>query len=127
AKVPEGDRANLNAGQPTDVVVDAVPGLTLHGTVRAISSVAARSPFANDVVRQFDVLFDISGLNERVRPGITAQIAIGGATLNDALYVPRQAIFEAGGRTVVYVRTASGFAARENKGRPRTPRGARLA
>jgi multidrug resistance efflux pump len=120
AKVPEGDRANLNAGQPTDVSVDAVPGLTLHGTVRAISSVANRSPFANDVVRQFDVLFDISGLNERVRPGITAQIAIGGATLNDALYVPRQAIFESGGRTVVYVRTASGFDAREIKVRART-------
>jgi hypothetical protein len=120
AKVPEGDRANLNAGQPTDVSVDAVPGLTLHGTVRAISSVAARSPFANDVVRQFDVLFDVSGLNERVRPGITAQIAIGGATLNDALYVPRQAIFEAGGRTVVYVRTVNGFDAREIKVRART-------
>jgi hypothetical protein len=95
-------------------------GLTLHGTVRAISSVANRSPFANDVVRQFDVLFDISGLNERIRPGITAQIAIGGATLNDALYVPRQAIFESGGRTVVYVRTASGFDAREIKVRART-------
>ena len=120
AKVPEGDRANLNAGQPTDVAVDAVPGLTLHGTVRAISSVANRSPFSSDVVRQFDVLFDISGLDERVRPGITAQIAIGGATLNDALYVPRQAIFETGGHTVVYVRTGSGFDAREVKVRART-------
>ena len=120
AKVPEGDRANLNAGQPTDVAVDAVPGLTLHGTVRAISSVANRSPFSNDVIRQFDVLFDISGLDERVRPGITAQIAIGGATLNDALYVPRQAIFETGAKTVVYVRTGSGFDAREVKVRART-------
>jgi len=120
AKVSEGDRANLNAGQPTDVAVDAVPGLTLHGTVRAISNVANRSPFSNDVIRQFDVLFDISGLDERVRPGITAQIAIGGATLNDALYVPRQAIFETGGRTVVYVRTGSGFDAREVKVRART-------
>jgi len=120
AKVPEGDRANLTAGQPTDVAVDAIPGLTLHGTVRAISSVAARSPWANDVVRQFDVLFDIAGLNERIRPGITAQIAIGGATINDALYVPRQAIFETGGRTVVYVRSANGFDAREVKVRART-------
>src|SRR5262249_26087882 len=120
AKVPEGDRANLTAGQPTDVAVDAVPGLTLHGKVRAISSVANRSPWSNDVVRQFDVLFDISGLDERVRPGITAQIAIGGATLNDALHRPPQAIFESAPRTVVYVRTASGFDAREIKVRART-------
>lgn len=121
AKVPEGDRAILNAGQPTEVAVDAFPGLTLRGTVRTISNVAARSPFGpGDVVRQFDVLFDVAGLNERVRPGITAQIAIGGATIADALFVPRQAVFETGGRTVVYVRTAGGFDAREVKVRART-------
>jgi multidrug resistance efflux pump len=115
AKVPEGDRANVNAGQPTDVAVDAVPGLSLHGSVRAVSNVANRNPFGNDVVRQFDVLFDISGMTPRVRPGFTTQISIAGATLNDALYVPRQAVFEAGGRSVVYVRTKSGFDAREVK------------
>ena len=58
--------------------------------------------------------------SNRIRPGFTTQIAIAGATLNDALYVPRQAIFEASGRSVVYVRTASGFDAREVKVRART-------
>ncbi len=120
AKVPEVDRANVNAGQPIDVAVDAVPGLSLHGSVRAVSNVASRSPFNNDVIRQFDVLFDLSGVTERIRPGFTTQIAIAGATLQDALYVPRQAIFESGGRSVVYVRTGSGFDAREVKVRART-------
>jgi multidrug resistance efflux pump len=120
AKVPEVDRANINAGQPIDVAVDAVPGLSLHGSVRAVSNVASRSPFMNDVVRQFDVLFDVTDRSNRIRPGFTTQIAIAGATLNDALYVPRQAIFEASGRSVVYVRTASGFDAREVKVRART-------
>ena len=120
AKVPEGDRANINAGQTIDVAVDAVPGLSLHGSVRAVSNVASRSPFMNDVVRQFDVLFDVAGGNDRIRPGFTTQIAIAGATLKDALYVPRQAIFESSGRSVVYVRTGSGFDAREVKVRART-------
>ena len=121
AKVPEIDRANINAGQPIDVTVDAAPGLSLHGSVRAVSNVASRnSPFMNDVVRQFDVLFDVSDRSNRIRPGFTTQIAIAGATLNDALYVPRQAIFEASGRSVVYVRTGSGFDAREVKVRART-------
>jgi HlyD family secretion protein len=121
AKVPEVDRANINAGQPIDVMIDAVPGLSLHGSVRAVSNVASRtSPFNNDVVRQFDVLFDVTGGNERIRPGFTTQIAIAGATLQDALYVPRQAVFEASGRSVVYVRTGSGFDAREVKVRART-------
>ena len=120
AKVPEVDRANINAGQPIDVAVDAVPGLSLHGSVRAVSNVASRSPFMNDVVRQFDVLFDVTDRSNRIRPGFTTQIAIAGATLADALYVPRQAIFEASGRSVVYVRTGSGFDAREVKVRART-------
>jgi HlyD family secretion protein len=120
AKVPEVDRANINAGQPIDVAIDAVPGLSLHGSVRAVSNVANRSPWMNDVVRQFDVLFDVSGGGNRIRPGFTTQIAISGATLQDALYVPRQAIFESSGRSIVYVRTASGFDAREVKVRART-------
>jgi len=120
AKVPEGDRANVNAGQPIDVSVDAVPGLRLRGSVRAVSSVANRNPFGNDVVRQFDVLFDVAGMNERVRPGFTTQISIAGATLRDALYVPRQAVFEAGGRSIVYVRSASGFDAHEVTVKART-------
>ncbi|HKB13350.1 MAG TPA: efflux RND transporter periplasmic adaptor subunit [Vicinamibacterales bacterium] len=121
AKVAEGDRANINAGQPIDVAVDALPGLSLHGSVRAVSNVASRnSPFMNDVVRQFDVLFDLAGGVDRIRPGFTTQIAIAGATLQDALYVPRQAIFEASGRSIVYVRTGAGFDAREVKVRART-------
>ncbi|HMF96350.1 MAG TPA: efflux RND transporter periplasmic adaptor subunit [Vicinamibacterales bacterium] len=121
AKVPEVDRANVNTGQPIDVAVDAVPGLSLHGSVRAVSNVASRSsPFMNDVVRQFDVLFDVTDAGHRIRPGFTTQIAIAGATLKDALYVPRQAIFESSGRSVVYVRTGSGFDAREVKVRART-------
>ncbi|MFI5178126.1 MAG: efflux RND transporter periplasmic adaptor subunit [Vicinamibacterales bacterium] len=120
AKVPEGDRANVNAGQSSDVTIDAVPGMTLRGSVRAVSSVAGRSPFGNDVVRQFDVLFDVSGITERVRPGFTAQIAIAGATIPNALYVPRQAIFEAGGHSVVYVRSGAGFDAREVRVKART-------
>jgi HlyD family secretion protein len=121
AKVPEVDRANINAGQPIEAAVDAVPGLSLHGSVRAVSNVASRnSPFMNDVVRQFDVLFDLTDGGNRIRPGFTTQIAIAGATLQDALYVPRQAIFESSGRSVVYVRTGSGFDAREVKVRART-------
>jgi HlyD family secretion protein len=120
AKVPEIDRANVNAGQPIDVAVDAMPGVSLHGSVRAVSNVATRSPFMNDVVRQFDVLFDIAGANARIRPGFTTQISIAGATLQDALYVPRQAIFESGGRSVVYVKSGAGFDAREVRVKART-------
>jgi hypothetical protein len=97
-----------------------MPGTMLRGSVRTISSVAARQPFGGDAVKQFDVLFDVTGMNARIRPGISAQIAIAGATINDALYVPRQAVFESGGRSVVYVRTGTGFDAHEIRVKART-------
>jgi HlyD family secretion protein len=120
AKVPEGDRANVNAGQPTEVTVDAVPGTTLKGSVRAVSSVPSRQGPFGDALKQYDVVFDILGINPRIRPGVSAQIAIAGAMLNDALYIPRQAVFESGGRTFVYVRRGAGFDARDVKVTTRT-------
>lgn len=120
AKVPEGDRANVTAGQSTEVRVDAIPGSMLKGSVRTVSSVASRQPFGGDAIKQFDVVFDVSGIDARFHPGVTAQIVIAGATLSDALYVPRQAVFEAGGRSVVYARTGSGFDAREVRVKART-------
>jgi len=120
AKIAEGDRANVNPGQPSDVIVDATPGTTLHGSVRAVSSVAARQFFGGDVVKQFDVVFDVANMSARIHPGVTAQISISGATLEDALYVPRQAVFESAGRSIVYVRSSAGFDARQVRVKART-------
>jgi HlyD family secretion protein len=120
AKIAEGDRANVSAGQPADVTVEAMPGTTLRASVRTISGVAARQPFGGDAIRQFDVLFDISETKARIRPGLSAQLAIAGATLENALYVPRQAVFESGGHPVVYVRTGGGFEAHEVAVKART-------
>ena len=71
-------------------------------------------------MRQFDVLFAVNGITESVRPGMTAQMTIAGATFSAALFVPRQAIFETGGKSVVYLRSAASFDAREVRVRTRT-------
>ena len=53
-----------------------------------------------DAMRKFDVIFDVTG-DPRVRPGVTAQIAIAGPSLDNVLYIPRQAVFDASGRPTV--------------------------
>jgi multidrug resistance efflux pump len=107
AKVPEVDRVNIEAGRPVEVDVDALPQAKLTGTVRAVSGVAARQLF-DAGTRQFDVIFDVSGASA-VRPGITASIAIAGPTLENVLYVPRTAVFDASGTPTVYVRRGASF------------------
>jgi HlyD family secretion protein len=107
ARVSEGDRASIEAGQQVEVAVDALPEEKLRGTVRAVSGVAARQMF-DAGTRQFDVAFDVSG-TAAARPGITATIAIAGPTLDNVLYLPRSAIFDSIGRPIVYVRKGAGF------------------
>jgi multidrug efflux pump subunit AcrA (membrane-fusion protein) len=111
AKLAEQDRANVAPGQAVDIAVDALPGAALRGRVRSVSGVASRGLF-DAGTRQFDVAFDVDG-TAAVRPGVSAAIAISGPVLDNALYVPRTAIFDVAGRPTVYVRAAGGFDARE--------------
>ena len=115
AKLSERDRANVDTGQPALVVVDGLPEATLQGKVRAVSSVASRRVFEAGGTRQFDIAFDILHAPSRVWPGTSAAITISGATFEDALSLPRSAIFDVSGTPTVYVRTATGFDARAVK------------
>jgi multidrug efflux pump subunit AcrA (membrane-fusion protein) len=112
AKVPEQDRANVTTGQKVDVTVDGLPGARLHGSVRTVAGIATRQMFGADAMRKFDVTFDVVG-DERVRPGVTAQVAIAGPSLDNVLYIPRQAVFDEAGKPTVYVKSGDTFDARE--------------
>jgi hypothetical protein len=119
AKLPENDRANVAAGQKAEILVDATPDVRLEGTVRAISSVASRQMFESGGTRRFDIAFDITGA-ARVRPGVSALLTISGPVFDNALHVPRAAVFDVSGQPTVYVRTASGFEPKAVKVRVRT-------
>jgi HlyD family secretion protein len=109
AKLSERDRANVEAGQTAAVVVDGLPAAPLEGKVRTVSSVASRRMFEAGGTRQFDIAFEILQAPARVWPGTSAAITITGARFDDALSVPRAAVFDVGGTPTVYVRSADGF------------------
>lgn len=115
AKLPERDRANVDTGQAAVVVVDGLPDAVLEGKVRTVSSVASRRIFEAGGTRQFDIAFEILRTPSRVWPGTSAAITITGATFDEALSVPRSAVFDVGGTPTVYVRTTAGFAPRAIK------------
>ena len=112
AKLAEYDRANVAPGQKVRVSVDARPGSDLEGSVRSVSGVPSRQMFDGGT-RRFDIAIEVSGDTSRVRPGVSAALAISGPTFDAALIIPRSAVFEVGGRRSVFVRTDEGFEARE--------------
>lgn len=103
AEVPEYAAANIEVGQSAQVVIDAVGGSELEGTVVSVASVVRRqSQFSQAMVR--DVAVAISREDSKdLRPGLSAKLHIVTATREDALAVPDDSIEYRNGRPGVVV------------------------
>ena len=114
ARVNETDRDNLQTGQPAQVQCDALPGRTFTARVGALSGLANRANFwETTAVRQFDVAFPLDNPDARMKPGSSVRLVIQGKELQNAITVPRQAVFEKGGKTFVYLRAGDRFERRD--------------
>jgi len=111
AKVDENDRANLTEGQPAAVEVDSIPSEKFPAKVGALSGLASRAGFfeSSGVTRQFDVTFQFENPDPRMKAGASAAVTIEGKTVENALTIPRQAVFQKNGKTYVFVRTGDRF------------------
>jgi RND family efflux transporter MFP subunit len=121
-RIAESERSNLQPGQNVQMLLDAMPGRTYTGKVRTVGGAAARGFFfgPSGPTRNFEVVIDVSRPDEQMRPGVTARVTVLGDQVPDALFLPRQAVFEKDGKPVVYVRGGAGFVAREVQIKHRT-------
>lgn len=115
AKVNDTDRANLTLGQRVEVRADGLPGATFSGKLKTMAGLASRRFFDFDTVRQFDAIFELDKLDPRIRPGVSVEVTIIGEPLKDALYLPRQALFEKESKPIVYLKVGNKFEPREVK------------
>jgi HlyD family secretion protein len=115
ARIDENDRANIKVGQPAQVQVDALPGQTYSGKVKTLAGLASRTWWRPDTARRFDATFQLDQPDSRLRAGQTAKVLIQGDQVKDALFLPRQVVFEKDGKPVLYVKNGSQFEAREVK------------
>ncbi len=115
AKVGEGDRANLNPGQPVEIHVDALPQVIFDGKIKTLASSASSEMWGGDSARRFDVTFQLTRFDPKLRPGFTAHLIVAGNEIKNVLCLPRQAVFEKDGKPVVYVKAGARFEAREVK------------
>ena len=113
AKVNELDRAYLATGQSVEIRVDGLADMTFNGKLKTMAALATRRFFDFDAARQFDVIFDLDKPDARVRPGVSVEVTILGDAVKDALFLPRQAVFEKDGKSMVYAATGKAFEQRE--------------
>jgi len=114
-KVGELERNNIRVGQPVDIQLNALPGETFHGTIKALGGVNNKRFWEGGSGATFEITIALSSRDSRLRPGLTAQIVISGDPRNNVVYVPRHALFLKESKHLVYVRKGSSYEAREVK------------
>ena len=110
ASIPELDRGHLDQGQKVTIRAAAIPGREFRGHVK---SLGGTSGSAWD--RRFECRIALDETGPELRPGMTSNILITVESLEDALWIPSQALFESDGRAFVYARTPQGFVSRDVK------------
>ena len=110
AKITETDRENLQAGQKATVQIDALPGRTFTATVGALNGSATRGRFfETTAVRQFDIDLTLDHPDPGMRAGSSVRVVIDGRVVDNALHIPRQAVFDKNGRNFVYLQVGDRF------------------
>ncbi len=111
--VLEADAGGLAVGQAATFVVEAAPERVWRATVARVDNLA-RPRLRQQPVQYFAAALVPEGIDPAaMKPGqrVAARIVL--EELTEALAVPRQAVFEKDGRSVVYRGTGSGFEAVE--------------
>jgi HlyD family secretion protein len=109
AKISELDRANITTGQAAEVEFDAMPGRILHGMLKSAGGMVQRSFFWEESGSKYDISIELTDSDARLLPGLTAQVVIVGEKKANALYIPRQALFQKEGKQTVFLKKGASF------------------
>ena len=86
--VDESDVDDLTAGEPASFQVESYPDETFHGTVGQLRP----QPATGATVVTYTAIVDVANPDERLRPGMTAEVALRGAQRERAVRIPNSAL-----------------------------------
>jgi HlyD family secretion protein len=113
AAVNQADADQVRLGQKATVRFDAYPNLVVSGKVEAVGTLAVSGRRINYWVRQVPVRIAIDEHDNRVIPDLTASADVVVAERDDALLIPLEAVQEADGKTIVYIKQGDTVVPRE--------------
>ena len=107
-KVHESMLNSVKASMSARIRVDAFPNNQLNGEVMEVKPLPDASSFFSSDIKVYTTLVKILNANENLRPGMSAEVEILIARLNEVLSVPAQAIIEYDGTQHVWVSEPEG-------------------
>src|SRR5437762_6372792 len=115
AQVGESDHSNLKPGEPVDIQVNALPGDRFTGKVETVGGATSHEFWDDNAQRKFDVTILLDKPDPRLRPGFAAELGIRGDQLSNAVSIPSEAVFDRGGKKIVYCKQHGSFKAQQVK------------
>ena len=111
--INQTESEQVRLGQKAVIRFDAYPGLELDGKVESVGMMVTTGRRVNYYVRRVPVRIAIDGADPRVLPDLTASADVVLAEDDDTLLIPREAVQESGGKSVVRVRQGEAIVPRE--------------
>jgi HlyD family secretion protein len=114
ASVNQVDAEKLRLGQKGRIRLDAYPDLELPGTVIGIGAMAKTSNIRASYVSEIPVRLKIdqAKVDSRIIPDLTASAEIIINSETDTVITPRAAVFDEGGKPVVFLQSPTGWVRR---------------
>ena len=113
AMMSQAESELVRLGQRATVRFDAFPDIVLKGRVQAVGALAVGGRRLNYYVRGVPVRVKIETPDARVIPDLSASADVVTAQPASGLIVPREALSDSDGKTVVYVKQGDTFLVRE--------------
>lgn len=95
--VPEREFRQIGAGQPVQIDIDALPGAPI------IAAVTRVSPIVDAATGTFKITIELSGSDQRIKPGMFGRMSIVYDKHEGVLQIPRSAIIESADEKYIFV------------------------
>jgi HlyD family secretion protein len=120
SKVDEVDRGRISVDDSVMVHIDAFPEKTWNGKLNAISPLTEQN-WEWPPTKNFKAYAGLDQPDKRLRPGMNASADVIISRIPDAISIPAKALFTDKGKPVVYVKTKTGYEARQVEMQARNP------
>jgi HlyD family secretion protein len=114
SKINEVDISKVLPGQKVEVRPDAYSDSLYTGTVESVANLAQNLDYKSKI-KIFPVQIRINGQSRILLPGLTVSCTIIVNEIQDALFIPLEALFNEQGTDYVFLKSGSGFKRREIK------------
>jgi len=107
--VLEADAGGLAEGKSAEVVIEAFPGRVFNATIQSVEAVA-QPRFRGSPVQYFGVILAFESTHPTImKPGGRVRATLFLEQRDNAVVIPRQAVFQDGAEAQVYVRQGNDF------------------